>query len=100
MGSTSNQNHLSLVSTLEATMTNVDTVTNQINQWKNYRDSCHQIYATKFPYDQVKRKDISNQTYVLFFMDPRTNEPIPLNPKRFPIHWCNHDEIINNFLDR
>lgn len=33
-------------------------------------------------------------------MDTRAIEPIPPNSKKFSIHWCNHDEIRNNFWDR
>lgn len=71
-------------------MMNFETVTNQINQWKTYRDSCHQFHSIKLSYDQVKRKDIRKKNQMCSFMDPRINEFLLINSKRFPIHWCNH----------
>lgn len=39
---TTNQHHISIATTLEAMVTNVDTIVDKITQRKAYRDSCHQ----------------------------------------------------------
>ena len=69
---------------------NVDSITQQIIGWQDRRQATRAYYADKLSYKQVKDLKITKGDLCSLFTDPKTNQNLTLNAKRFPIHWFHH----------
>ena len=48
----------------------------------------------------LKKKDIPKGSICALFRKPSEQNTLSELAKWFPIHWCIHDDIRNNFWDR
>lgn len=91
------EHHQSLATSLETLSSGVIVVSTQITKWGSFRDRCRQFYADGLSYEGVKNINISKQQICSLFVDPKTSQSLPINVKRFPIHWCTNVQMKNLF---
>ena len=89
-----------LASSLESINTQIASVSGQLDIWRAKRDEQKRFYANKLSYEDVKKKEIPKGSICALFRKPGEQNTVREGTKRFPIHWCIHDAIRNNFWDR
>jgi len=95
--STSTLHRSTLIESLESMLSNVDSISKQITSWMDKRREFRDSYVDKLSYQDVKRLQITKLDLCSIFTNPQTNQPPPITCKRLPIHWCNNQEIRDNF---
>ena len=89
-----------LASSLESIKTQIALVSGQLDIWRVKRDEQKRFYANKFSYEDVKKKEIPKGRICELFKKPGEQNTVRDGTKWFPIHWCIHYAIRNNFWDR
>ena len=89
-----------LASSLESIMSHVAFVNGQLDIWRVKREEQRRYYAKKLSYKDVRKKDIEKGSICALFKNLGEQDIVKHTTKRFPIHWCTHDDIRNNFQDK
>ena len=89
-----------LASSLESINTQIASVSGQLDIWRAKRDEQKRFYANKLSYEDVRKKEIPKGSICALFRKPGEQNTVREGTKQFPIHWCIHNAIINNFWDR
>lgn len=76
-----------LANSLQAMLTHVYAISMNLSGWEDQRQEYKDFYVDKLSYKQVKTEKIIKYDLCSLFTNPRTNQPLNLTSKRFPIHW-------------
>ena len=81
-------------------MSHVAFVSGHLDIWHVKREEQRRYYANKLSYKDVRKKEIVKGSIFALFKKPEEQDIVKHTTKRFPIHWCIHDDIRNNFWGR